>query len=340
MSLIEELKKLSEELELEKVAEEVLEGLEKVIDGLEEVTEEILESPKVKLLGSLAARKLDELIENEQTRLKQLQIGEPQQQELQSSDNITECTETELQNDTCTCTCSCTPQKTAVDQFSAVSGQISSAMVECIDGVVNGLHAEGLIDCELKDEINNSGEINARKADKLMIEIERRLHNDDNPDLYLHRLCVVLKKQQDTQLSEIVVTLIPEPTDKLEYNDQRLALLSIDTQNPLLNILQSNVYELCETVANDVLRVSCSCMSSYVITKSTHDYILNAKGVTNFDKANKLFMDIFLQLQSRKDGGQHHYILKVFEAFSTIANPGLTNIVKQMQSKLLHLPFN
>lgn len=56
-------------------------------------------------------------------------------------------------------------------------------------------------------------------------------------------------------------------------------------------------------------------------------------GPTNFEKANKLIMDIISQLQLKKDD-QLSCLFKVFKAFKEVDNHGLTEMVEQMESQL------
>lgn len=97
-----------------------------------------------------------------------------------------------------------TEMATAIDRFTAVSARLSTAITPCISGVVTELHAKGLIGFGLKDELISGTETNARKADKLVNELERSLGNDQNPDQYLENMCSVLSSQRERQLDDIV----------------------------------------------------------------------------------------------------------------------------------------
>ena len=95
----------------------------------------------------------------------------------------------------------------AVDSFVSVSGRLASAIAPCLSSVLNDLHAETLIGFELKDELVNGNETNAKKATKLVTELERSLKSDCNPEELLETICSVLKKQKESQLTQIADTL-------------------------------------------------------------------------------------------------------------------------------------
>ena len=95
----------------------------------------------------------------------------------------------------------------AVVSFVSVSGRLASAIAPCLSSVLNDLHAETLIGFELKDELVNGNETNAKKATKLVTELERSLKSDCNPEELLETICSVLKKQKETQLTQIADTL-------------------------------------------------------------------------------------------------------------------------------------
>ena len=95
----------------------------------------------------------------------------------------------------------------AVDSFVSVSVRLASAIAPCLSSVLNDLHAETLIGFELKDELVNGNETNAKKATKLVTELERSLKSDCNPEELLETICSVLKKQKESQLTQIADTL-------------------------------------------------------------------------------------------------------------------------------------
>ena len=95
----------------------------------------------------------------------------------------------------------------AVDSFVSVSGRLASAIAPCLSSVLNDLHAETLIGFELKDELVNGNETNAKKATKLVTELERSLKSGCNPEELLETICSVLKKQKESQLTQIADTL-------------------------------------------------------------------------------------------------------------------------------------
>ena len=88
----------------------------------------------------------------------------------------------------------------AVDTFVSVSGRLASAIAPCLGSVLNDLHAETLIGFELKDELVNGNETNAKKATRLVTELKRSLKSDCNPEELLEAICSVLKKQKESQL--------------------------------------------------------------------------------------------------------------------------------------------
>lgn len=93
------------------------------------------------------------------------------------------------------------------------------------------------------------------------------------------------------------------------------------------------MYDLSKAIETNLAGVYISCLSHEVITQGTYSN-LEILGLSNIDKATKLVGDIYKQLQSNKDN-QHHYLLKVFQAFEKEEFAELTKVVENMKLKLL-----
>ena len=98
----------------------------------------------------------------------------------------------------------------AVDALASLSdsGKLSIAITPCLGSVVNELYAEGLIVFELKDELINGEGTNAKKANKLVTELERSLKVEDEPEQVLQKLCSVLMRHNEPQLTQIAKRLL------------------------------------------------------------------------------------------------------------------------------------
>ena len=96
----------------------------------------------------------------------------------------------------------------AVDALASLSGKLSIAITPCLGSVVNELYAERLIVFEFKDELINGEGTNAKKANKLVTELERSLKVEDEPEQVLQKLCSVLMRHNEPQLTQIAEKLL------------------------------------------------------------------------------------------------------------------------------------
>lgn len=97
---------------------------------------------------------------------------------------------------------------TAIDNFTRESGRLSCAIAASINGVVDKLHARGLVAFELKDELISGHDINSKKASKLVHELGRQLRNEPQPDEFLNKLVIALKDMRERQITAIAESLL------------------------------------------------------------------------------------------------------------------------------------
>ena len=73
--------------------------------------------------------------------------------------------------------------------------------------VTSKLYAGNIIGLSLKDEMINGRDIDSKKAERLVNELQRALDSDTRPDTYLDELCTVLRNVRERQITDIVDTL-------------------------------------------------------------------------------------------------------------------------------------
>ena len=96
----------------------------------------------------------------------------------------------------------------AAEAFRVVSDKIALAVTSCVVRVGSILCAQGVITTQMKDEIVNGHSDVDHKAQKLIVELQRNLDNDDHPNELLQTIMAAIKKEIAPRLADQIETIM------------------------------------------------------------------------------------------------------------------------------------
>ena len=95
----------------------------------------------------------------------------------------------------------------AVERFRRKLPELSNATSTCVTRLSGKLNAKGLITADLHQYIIDSQDMESKKAEKLILELEKNLRNKTDPEEYLSKLLTVLRDLREPQINEIIDTI-------------------------------------------------------------------------------------------------------------------------------------